>query len=110
MMELPGVGSKTASIVLAYGFGIPTIAVDTHVNRISQRLGLVEEGSKPEETQKVLERMVPRRMQVLVNHLFVSFGKDVCKPLRPQCFRCPIKEYCRYYHRSGQKGISTVES
>jgi len=96
LMQLPGVGSKTASIVLAYSFGVPTIAVDTHVNRISQRLGLVPNGCKPEKTQELLEKIVPEKLQIKVNHLFVLFGQNICRPVRPYCNICPIYRYCKY--------------
>lgn len=96
LMMLPGVGPKTASIVLAYGFGIPAIAVDTHVNRVSKRLGVVQENTKPEKTQEVLEKLIPRENQIIVNHLLVSFGKDVCQPRRPRCYMCPIIKLCPY--------------
>jgi endonuclease-3 len=94
--DLPGVGAKTASIVLSYSFGAPTIAVDTHVNRISQRLGFVPSGSRPEKTQEALERIVPKRYRIGFNHIFVSFGQDICRPLHPFCGRCQIYRYCRY--------------
>jgi endonuclease-3 len=97
--ELPGVGPKTASIVLAYSFGIPRIAVDTHVNRISQRLGLVPKNTKPETTQKILEGMVLQKYKIIMNNLLVDFGKDICRPLAPHCFRCPIFGQCRYEKR-----------
>ena len=96
LMQLPGVGPKSAAIVLAYGFGIPTIAVDTHVNRISQRLGWVNKNTKPEKTQIEIEKLIPKKYHLLANHLLISFGRDVCRPIAPQCFRCPIYNYCKY--------------
>ena len=99
LLKLPGVGQKTASIVLSYGFGVPTVAVDTHVNRISQRLGLVPIGSKPEETQKILEKLIPKKLQIEVNNLFVNFGKNICKPRNPLCASCPIKIFCKFYRQ-----------
>lgn len=96
LMKLPGVGAKTASIVLSYSFGIPTIGVDTHVNRISQRLGLAPKGYKPEKTQVVLEKVIPKRLHIIVNHLLVTFGKDICRPIRPRCNICMIYKYCKY--------------
>lgn len=94
--KLPGVGAKTASIVLAYSFGIPTIAVDTHVNRIAQRLGFVPKSYRPEKTQKILEKITPKKLYLIVNNLFISFGKDICKPIRPRCYTCPIVKLCPY--------------
>lgn len=95
LLQLPGVGEKTASIVLSYGYGKPTIAVDTHVNRISKRLGIVPKNSRPEKTQEILEKLIPKRYQILVNHLFVTFGKEICKPRKPKCGICPINN-CPY--------------
>jgi endonuclease-3 len=100
LVELPGVGLKSASIVLAYGFGIPTIAVDTHVNRISQRLGWVKKGTKPEKTQEVIEKLIPRSYHLALNHVLVEFGRDICQSRRPQCYRCPIYRFCRYERKS----------
>ena len=96
LMQLPGVGPKTTSIVLAYAYGVPTIAVDTHVNRISKRLGIVAEDSKPEKTQEVLEKIIQKKYQVMVNHLLVTFGKEICQPRKPRCYICSIVKFCPY--------------
>lgn len=96
LMKLHGVGSKTASVVLAYGFGIPTIPVDVHVNRISKRLELVPDNYKPEKTQEVLEKIIPKNLHIMVNHLLVTFGKDICRPVKPRCRICPILKFCPY--------------
>jgi endonuclease-3 len=96
LMKLPGVGPKVASLVRVWGFSIPTIPVDTHVNRISWRLGITKKGTKPEDTQEILEVLVPEKLKIEFNRLFVLFGKDICRPIGPQCFRCPIFSYCKY--------------
>ncbi len=96
LMQLPGIGPKSASIVLAHGFGVPTIAVDTHVNRVSQRLGWTPQKTKPEKTQPIIEKLIPKKYHLLANHLLVNFGRDICRPIAPHCFRCPIYSYCRY--------------
>jgi len=96
LVKLPGVGSKTASVVLAYGFRVPTIPVDVHVNRISKRLGLVPDNYKPDKTQEVLEKMIPKNLHIMVNHLLVTFGKDICRPVKPRCRICPILKFCPY--------------
>jgi endonuclease-3 len=100
LLQLPGVGAKTASIVLAYAYGKPTIAVDVHVNRISKRLGIVSENSKPEKTQEVLEKLIPKEKQIIVNHLLVTFGKDICQPRAPKCYICPIEKLCPYPNKN----------
>ena len=99
LLKLPGVGDKTASCVLSYGFGISTIPVDTHVNRISKRLGIVNEKNSPEETRKTLEKTLPKKLYGIVNFLFISFGRDICRPIKPRCNICPIKEVCKYYKK-----------
>ena len=96
LMELPGVGPKTADIVLMYGFGIPSIAVDTHVNRIPRRLGLVSKDASIHEVKEELEKLVPKRQWYLVNHGFVSFGKEICRSARPRCHDCPFLKFCPY--------------
>ncbi len=100
LMEIPGVGPKVAGIVQVWGFGIASVPVDTHVNLVSQRLGFVPKGNRPEKTQEVLERIVPERFKIVFNQLFVMFGKDICRPARPHCFRCPVYSYCRFEGKS----------
>ncbi|MDI9624481.1 MAG: endonuclease III [Methanothermobacter sp.] len=96
LLELPGVGRKTANCVLVYAYGKAAIPVDTHVHRISNRLGLVDTKT-PEETEKRLREIVPKEYWIELNDLFVQFGQDICKPISPRHDECPIREYCRYY-------------
>jgi len=98
LLELPGVGRKTANIVLSFVFDKPAIAVDTHVHRISNRIGLVK-SKKPEETEEQLKKILPKDLWKEVNNLFVPFGKKICKPIKPQCEICPIKNYCDFYKK-----------
>ena len=104
LMELPGVGPKVASLVLVWGFGFPYIPVDTHVNRVSKRLGVVPKDSKPEHTQLVLESILSDKQRIIANHLLVAFGKEICKPISPLCNVCPVYGLCEYskkeYYRS----------
>jgi endonuclease-3 len=93
LMKLPGVGRKTANIVLSFGFSIPAIAVDVHVHRISNRLGLVET-REPEQTEAALAKIVPRRWWIAINDLMVRHGQAVCKPTRPECVKCPVADLC----------------
>ena len=95
LVELPGVGRKTANCVLAYAFRIPAIPVDVHVHRISNRIGLVKT-TTPEETETELMRIVPREYWLDVNELFVVHGQIVCLPRTPKCGECPIREVCDY--------------
>ncbi|MBC7118861.1 MAG: endonuclease III [Methanobacteriaceae archaeon] len=96
LLQLPGVGRKTANCVLVYAYGKAAIPVDTHVHRISNRLGLVDTRT-PEATEKKLREIVPRDYWIELNDLFVQFGQDICKPINPRHDECPIKEYCKYY-------------
>jgi endonuclease-3 len=96
LLRLPGVGRKTANCVLVYGFRREAIPVDTHVHRISNRLGLVTTKT-PEETEESLRSDVPRRLWLEINEGFVRFGREICHPLRPLCEECFLTAECRYY-------------
>lgn len=93
LLSLPGVGRKTANCVLVYGFGKDAIAVDTHVHRISNRLGLV--GTKtPEETELKLREVLPKKHWRSINELLVRFGQETCRPVAPRCGACILYELC----------------
>lgn len=91
LMELPGVGPKTADVTRCYGFGEPCIPVDTHVNRISKRLGLVRENANVEEVQETLKKIFRKEDWILLNRGMVLFGREICLPRNPKCKLCPIK-------------------
>lgn len=93
LTALPGVGRKTANLVLGLGFGIPAICVDIHVHRISNRLGWVSTRT-PEQTEKALAAIVPERFWIPMNEWLVGFGQQVCTPQSPWCSRCPLSERC----------------
>ena len=95
LVELPGVGRKTANCVLVYAFGEPAIPVDTHVHRISNRLGLVETRT-PEETEAALSKKIPKKFWLEINDTFVMYGQNICRPVSPMCGRCRIRRSCRY--------------
>jgi len=97
LMELPGVGFKTADVVLMYGHGIPSIAVDTHTNRIPKRIGLIDEKTYLEEVKATLEHLVPKKDWYIVNMGLVQFGRETCQPVRPKCEICPLSKYCNYF-------------
>ena len=96
LLELPGVGRKTANCVLVYAFDKPAIPVDVHVHRISNRLGLVDTKT-PEQTEEELGRIVDRKLWTKVNDMFVMYGQNICLPVRPNCEACGLKKECRYY-------------
>ncbi|HVN75737.1 MAG TPA: endonuclease III [Thermoanaerobaculaceae bacterium] len=93
LLAFAGVGRKTANLVLGLGFGIPAICVDTHVHRVSNRLGLVRTKT-PEQTEHALERVLPRRYWIDINDLLVTFGQQICHPTSPWCSRCPLAARC----------------
>ncbi len=95
LIKLPGVGRKTANLVLSLSFGKNTICVDTHVHRISNRLGLVKTKS-PVETEMELMKVLPEKWWSRVNTIFVLYGKSVCTPLRPKCDICVVRSYCKF--------------
>lgn len=99
LLELPGVGRKTANCVLVYAFDQPAIPVDVHVHRISNRIGLVDTKT-PEQTEQQLLKAVDKRLWTKVNDTFVMYGQNICLPVRPNCDACGLKKVCRYYSTS----------
>ncbi len=93
LLALPGVGRKTANLVRNLGFGLDGICVDTHVHRISNRLGWVRT-TGPAETEKALETVLPRKYWIPINTILVQFGQTTCKPLSPICSVCPLARGC----------------
>ena len=96
LLTLPGVGRKTANCVLVYAFDEPAIPVDTHVHRISNRLGLVKT-KIPEDTEFELIKRIPRKYWTRINDTFVMYGQNICKPISPMCSVCQIRRECNYY-------------
>jgi len=96
LIQLPGVGRKTANCVLVYAFEKPAIPVDIHVHRISNRLGLVET-KNPEETEQELMKKIQKKYWIEINDTFVMYGQNICKPISPMCKVCKIKKSCKYY-------------
>lgn len=94
LLTLPGVGRKTANIVLVYGFHKPGLPIDTHCHRIPNRIGWISTRT-PEETEKVLRTSLPKKYWMLFNDYFVQFGQQVCTPISPFCNRCVIRRFCR---------------
>ena len=102
LTALPGVGRKTANCILNYAFHQPAIAVDTHVHRISNRLGWVKTET-PEETEEALQKIVPRELWSKINMLLVDHGQRICLPRKPQCGICPVRKECEYGKRISEK-------
>lgn len=93
LLDLPGVGRKTANLVLGLGFNIPAICVDTHVHRISNRLGMVATKT-PEATERALQAVLPEDLWININDLLVTFGQNRCHPTSPKCTGCPLDDLC----------------
>ncbi len=93
LLELPGVGRKTANIVLYNSFNIPALAVDTHVHRISNRLGWVSTKT-PEKTEEALSKLLKKEFWGPVNEAMVYFGKTICRPISPKCVSCYLNQSC----------------
>jgi endonuclease-3 len=93
LLKLPGVGRKTANLVVTLGYGKPGICVDTHVHRVSNRLGYVSTKT-PEQTEFALRAKLPEEYWIEYNDLLVTYGKYVCTPVSPFCSRCRIDDYC----------------
>ena len=96
LVKFKGVGRKTANLVMAKGFGKPAICVDVHVHRISNRLGWVTT-KNPEETEMELRKLLPVKYWLDINTILVTFGQNLCKPQKPMCPTCPVKDYCQTY-------------
>lgn len=98
LTSLPGVGRKTANVVLSNAFGVPAIAVDTHVFRVSNRLGLCRTKT-PEETELALQKALDKSLWSRAHHLLIFHGRRTCDAKRPRCEECPLSELCAYYKK-----------
>jgi len=94
LIELPGVGRKVANCVLVYSFGKPALPIDTHCNRIPNRLGWIKTKT-PEESEQKLMKIVPKKHWLIFNDTIVAHGKTICVPISPFCSKCPIYKYCK---------------
>ena len=99
LLTFPGVGRKTANCVLVYGFRKPAIPVDIHVHRISNRIGIVNT-KKPEETEIDLQKSIDSRYWTGINETFVTFGQNICLPIKPKCNLCHLTKICKYYGKN----------
>ncbi|MFH7903694.1 MAG: endonuclease III [Candidatus Aenigmatarchaeota archaeon] len=97
LVSLPGIGNKVAKVILNEAFNKPYVAVDTHVHRISNRLGIVNT-KNVRETEKILEKIIPESLKIKYNKIFVAYGQTICLPKRPLCKKCKIRGYCKYFN------------
>lgn len=105
LMSLPGVGRKTANVVLSNAFGIPAIAVDTHVFRVTNRIGIVDENNVEKTEDRLMER-IKKEDWLHAHHAFIYHGRRVCKARNPICDGCQITDYCLYYRKN--KGVDEL--
>ena len=96
LIKFKGVGRKTANLVQSKGYNLPSICVDVHVHRISNRLGIVST-KEPEETEFALKENLQKELWSNINTLFVTLGQNVCKPTKPNCDICKLQKYCNFY-------------
>ncbi len=99
LQKLPGVGRKTANVIAAVVFDKPTMAVDTHVFRVSARIGLTTNAKTPLETEKQLVKHIPEKIIPLAHHWLLLHGRYVCKARKPLCEECGLTSFCRYFQR-----------
>ena len=99
LMKLPGVGPKTADIVLSLAFKEPEVAVDTHVETVAKRLGIAPEEADYEEVKESIEKLASLEDRLVINTLFVKFGKEICRKPKPRCHVCPFTNICKYYQQ-----------
>ena len=93
LLSIKGIGPKTANIVLAFAYGKDVLPIDTHCHRIPNRLGWIKT-KNPEQTEKELEKVLPKKYWQEFNAIFVQFGQTICQPISPWCSKCPINKYC----------------
>ena len=99
LISIKGIGRKTANIVLCFAYNKNVLPIDTHCHRIPNRLGWVKTKT-PEQTEFALMKIMPKKHWREFNSLFVLFGQNICKPIRPLCFKCPIEKYCKYPNKT----------
>jgi len=104
LITLPGIGRKTANVVVSVGFGKPGFAVDTHVERVSKRLALVRSGDDVRTVERKLKNLFAKNQWSQLHHQFIFFGRYTCKARKPLCDSCALSTYCRYYKKNVQHG------
>lgn len=103
LQSLPGVGRKTANVVLANAFNVPALAVDTHVQRVSIRLGIAKKGSNPLQVENGLYKKIPKQYWIKLHHQLIFFGRYHCLARNPKCFNCPLYDVCVFEDKEKYK-------
>jgi endonuclease-3 len=99
LQKLPGVGRKTANVIASVVYNQPALAVDTHVFRVSARIGLTTHAKNPLQAEKQLTQYIPKEQIPIAHHWLILHGRYICTARNPQCPECPIKDYCKYYEK-----------
>ena len=99
LLTIPGVGRKTANVMLSVAFDLPAMAVDTHVFRVSNRIGLTDNSKSPLETERELMKYIPERLLTRAHHWLILHGRYICIARKPKCEICGLREWCKYYQR-----------
>lgn len=103
LMKMPGVGRKTANVIASVVFNLPAMAVDTHVFRVSNRIGLTTNSHTPLETEKQLVKFIPEEKLAIAHHWLILHGRYVCIARKPKCAECGLKDFCKYYLKQEAK-------
>jgi endonuclease-3 len=104
LMQLPGVGRKTANVIASVVYNKPTLAVDTHVFRVAARIGLTTRAKTPLEAEKQLLRYIPEHQVAIAHHWLILHGRYVCLARRPRCLQCPLAVACKYFEKQVKRG------
>lgn len=98
LQKLPGVGRKTANVIASVAFNLPAMAVDTHVHRVSARIGLTWRAKNPLDTEKQLVQYIPGDKLAIAHHWLILHGRYVCQARKPKCMECGLRDWCRFFH------------
>lgn len=106
LLTIPGVGRKTANVMLSVAFDLPAMAVDTHVFRVSNRIGLTDNSRSPLETERELVKYIPEKLLTRAHHWLILHGRYICIARKPKCGICGLRDWCKYYQREVVVGLS----
>jgi len=107
LLTIPGVGRKTANVVLAVAFNIPAMPVDTHVFRVANRIGLTNNSKTPLETERELVKYIPKELLSKAHHWLILHGRYICVARKPKCESCGLREWCKYYEIKDKSKLTT---
>lgn len=110
LITIPGVGRKTANVILSVAFDKPAMAVDTHVFRVANRIGLTNNSKTPLETERELVKNIPEELQAKAHHWLILHGRYICVARTPKCDICGLKEWCKYYEKNAKLDLKVKES